>query len=99
MLGKDPGPTLRGIIEPQNLPRAYGGELEWVFEDEPALDEPAKELVDAVPKGPILFVDGKAVRPEVLPEWSVDVVSGKGSEGEEKKRSQEPRRASEESRN
>ncbi|ETW82010.1 phosphatidylinositol transfer protein [Heterobasidion irregulare TC 32-1] len=96
VLGKNPGPTLRGIIEPQDLPRAYGGELEWMFEDEPALDEPAKKLVDAVPKGPILFVDGQAVRPEVLPEWNVNGVNGIGGEEEQNK---ERGRASGESRN
>ncbi|KAI0688840.1 CRAL/TRIO domain-containing protein [Earliella scabrosa] len=63
ILGKDPGATLRTLIEPQDLPKAYGGELDWKFEDEPALDDAAKALIGEMPKGPVLFVDGKVVRP------------------------------------
>ena len=64
VLGKDPGPTLRQLIDPVNLPKAYGGELEWKFEDEPALDEDAKSLLGEMPKGPVLIEDGKMTRPQ-----------------------------------
>ena len=63
ILGKDPGATLRTLIEPQDLPKAYGGELDWKFEDEPALDAPAKEAIGEMPKGPAVFVDGKVIQP------------------------------------
>ncbi|THH14014.1 hypothetical protein EW146_g6271 [Bondarzewia mesenterica] len=79
VLGKDPGPTLRTIIDAKDLPQLYGGELEWTFSDEPALDEHAKVLVDEVPKGPITFVDGKAVRPEVPKRQSSESQEGRYS--------------------
>lgn len=64
VLGKDPGPTLRTLIDPANLPRAYGGELEWKFEDEPILDDDAKKLIGEMPKGPVLLENGKVTRPQ-----------------------------------
>lgn len=59
VLGKDPGPTLRTLIDPADLPKAYGGELEWTFEDEPALDDAAKGVIGEMPKGPVVFEDGR----------------------------------------
>ena len=59
MLGRDPGPALREIIDPKDLPKRYGGELDWEFEDEPYLDEDAKRMIGHMPKGPAAFVDGK----------------------------------------
>ncbi|KAK7676368.1 hypothetical protein QCA50_020672 [Cerrena zonata] len=64
VLGKDPGPTLRTLIDPANLPKTYGGELEWKFEDEPALDQDAKNLIGEMPKGPVLLENGKVTRPQ-----------------------------------
>ncbi|KAI0078216.1 CRAL/TRIO domain-containing protein [Panus rudis PR-1116 ss-1] len=64
ILGKDPGPTLRTLIEPSDLPKSYGGELDWKFEDEPALDDAAREMIGEMPKGPVVFEDGKVVRPQ-----------------------------------
>lgn len=63
MLGKEPGPALRTLIDPKDLPKPYGGDLDWKFEDEPALDDDAKALIGEMPKGPAAFVDGKVVRP------------------------------------
>lgn len=64
MLGRDPGKALRQLIDPQNLPAVYGGELEWVFEDEPSLDS---EIVAAIgqmlPKGPTIFTEGQGLQP------------------------------------
>lgn len=63
VLGRDPGPTLRTLIDVQNLPKAYGGELEWTFEDEPSLDEDARKAVGGeMPRGPAIFVDGRVER-------------------------------------
>ena len=63
VLGKDPGPTLRNLIDPQDLPKPYGGELEWKYEDEPSLDAPVKEAIGEMPRGPAVFLDGKVVQP------------------------------------
>ena len=63
VLGRDPGPTLCTLIDVQNLPKAYGGELEWAFEDEPSLDEDARKAVGGeMPRGPAIFVDGQVER-------------------------------------
>ena len=60
--------TLRSFIDPPNLPKDYGGELEWQWQDLPNLDGPARELMDKLhqdtvegqvfPKGPIIFEKG-----------------------------------------
>ncbi|KAJ6150566.1 hypothetical protein N7471_001765, partial [Penicillium samsonianum] len=60
--------TLRSFIDPPNLPKAYGGELDWQWQDLPNLDGPAKELMDKLhqdtaegqvfPKGSIIFERG-----------------------------------------
>ena len=39
--------------------------MEWKFEDEPSLDDAAKELIGEMPKGPVVFEDGNVVRPPV----------------------------------
>ncbi|KIL67953.1 hypothetical protein M378DRAFT_73147 [Amanita muscaria Koide BX008] len=62
VLGKDPGPKLREMIDPNDLPKVYGGELEWRFGDEPKLDEDAERVIKAMPKGPAIFVDGTVVK-------------------------------------
>jgi hypothetical protein len=55
-------------MEADSLPQVYGGTLPFMFEDEPILDDPARELLGStkIPRGPIVFVDGKVVRPEVI---------------------------------
>ncbi|KAG6876951.1 hypothetical protein C0992_011237 [Termitomyces sp. T32_za158] len=64
VLGKDPGPTLRNLIHAPDLPKPYGGELEWKFEDEPNLDDDAKAALNGImPKGPVVYADGAAVKP------------------------------------
>ncbi|KAJ5674768.1 CRAL/TRIO domain-containing protein [Penicillium maclennaniae] len=55
-------------INPSDLPKEYGGELEWQWRDQPDLDESARELVDEVyhktnrggvfSKGPLIFQGG-----------------------------------------
>ncbi|KAI0064179.1 CRAL/TRIO domain-containing protein [Artomyces pyxidatus] len=68
VLGSKPGPELLKYIDAQNLPRAYGGELEFEYTDEPVLDEPTRELLGGkMPRGPIVFQDGKPSRPDGFP--------------------------------
>ncbi|KIK63120.1 hypothetical protein GYMLUDRAFT_222994 [Collybiopsis luxurians FD-317 M1] len=55
VLGKDPGPMLYNIIEKKDLPKVYGGELEWVYEDGPLLDSDTVEEIGEMPKGPVVF--------------------------------------------
>lgn len=64
VLGKDPGETLCSIIHVKDLPKKYGGELEWKFEDEPYLDEDARKVLGEMPKGPFIFEDGAVMRPK-----------------------------------
>jgi hypothetical protein len=63
ILGKNPGDTLRNLVDTKDLPKPYGGDLEWEFSDEPSLDEQAKKVLGMMPKGPAMFVDGTVVRP------------------------------------
>jgi hypothetical protein len=61
VLGADPGPTLREIIKAEDLPRVYGGELEWKYEDEPSLDKEVQGMIEAetLPPGPLVWENGK----------------------------------------
>ncbi|KAH9073372.1 hypothetical protein EDB83DRAFT_2356836 [Lactarius deliciosus] len=70
VLGADPSPVLLQLMDADSLPQVYGGTLPFTFEDEPILDTPARELLgsDEIPRGPIVFVDGKVARPEGHPE-------------------------------
>ncbi|KAI6042630.1 CRAL/TRIO domain-containing protein [Pisolithus marmoratus] len=61
VLGKNPGDFLRQLIATEDLPAVYGGELPWVFEDEPCLDSEALRVVKVMPKGPVAFVEGQVV--------------------------------------
>lgn len=80
VLGSDPGPTLRNIIDAKNLPKPYGGALDWKFEDEPNLDDEAKNAIgqDTMVKGPALFVDGKVARPQPVGE-AMPAANGNGT--------------------
>ncbi|KAN0118395.1 CRAL-TRIO domain containing protein [Russula decolorans] len=66
VLGANPGPALLELMDTDSLPQVYGGALPFTFEDEPILDDPARNLLGSnkIPPGPIIFVDGKVVRPE-----------------------------------
>ncbi|KAH9971986.1 CRAL/TRIO domain-containing protein [Lactifluus volemus] len=66
ILGADPGPTLLQLMGPDSLPQVYGGTLPFNFEDEPMLDDPAREFLgsDTLPRGPLVVVHGKVARPE-----------------------------------
>ncbi|KAF8736038.1 hypothetical protein AX14_000981 [Amanita brunnescens Koide BX004] len=63
VLGKDMGPKLREVIHAKDLPKIYGGELDWSYEDAPSLDEAARQVIREMPKGPIIFVDGAPAKP------------------------------------
>ncbi|KAG9315548.1 CRAL/TRIO domain-containing protein [Chiua virens] len=63
VLGRDPGETLRGLINEEDLPESYGGRLKWVFEDEPCLDDDIQKAVGEMPKGTATFAGGNIVRP------------------------------------
>lgn len=64
VLGRDPGPELRKIIDNENIPKSYGGELDFNFEDEPNLDQASKDAIGEIPKGPVIFKDGIVVKPQ-----------------------------------
>ncbi|KXN83114.1 Sec14 cytosolic factor [Leucoagaricus sp. SymC.cos] len=66
VLGKEPGPRLLEIINSEDLPKPYGGALDWKYEDEPKLDDTARELIQEMPKGPVIFEHGKVERPSAL---------------------------------
>lgn len=59
--------TLEAFIEPRNIPRAYGGELEFKWGDDPVLDPTIRERatweggVEGFPKGALYWrdVEGK----------------------------------------
>lgn len=64
VLGNDPGPVLRTFIDPKDLPRSYGGELDWKFGDLPVLDDAAKAALGGeLPRGPWIFVNGEVRKP------------------------------------
>ncbi|PPR04499.1 hypothetical protein CVT24_013105 [Panaeolus cyanescens] len=61
VLGRDLGSALRELVDAENLPKVYGGELEWVFTDEPSLDGDTKQLIGEMPKGAVIFANGKTL--------------------------------------
>lgn len=62
VFGAEPGAELQEVIPAENLPKAYGGQQEWKYEDEPMLDEEIKAKIGRdETKGPVLWEDGKVV--------------------------------------
>ncbi|RXW22860.1 hypothetical protein EST38_g2987 [Candolleomyces aberdarensis] len=58
VLGKEPGSTLLNLVDAANLPKIYGGELDWTFtSDGPNLDDEIKAVLPGgeMPKGPAVF--------------------------------------------
>ncbi|KAF5377368.1 hypothetical protein D9757_008018 [Collybiopsis confluens] len=47
--------TLTQFVDSKDLPKIYGGELEWEFTDEPLLDEDTTKEIREMPKGPVVF--------------------------------------------
>ncbi|EKM79113.1 hypothetical protein AGABI1DRAFT_106707 [Agaricus bisporus var. burnettii JB137-S8] len=62
ILGKDPGSNLLELIDAEDLPKTYGGTFEWNFE-EPSLDDAAKKVLGEMPRGPVIFENGKLEQP------------------------------------
>lgn len=58
---------MRELIHSKDLPKSYGGGLEWNFEDEPNLDDEASAAIAHMPKGPVIFVNGAVSHPEKEP--------------------------------
>ncbi|EJD53812.1 CRAL/TRIO domain-containing protein [Auricularia subglabra TFB-10046 SS5] len=58
VLGTEPGPELLKHVDAADLPKIYGGELDWSLIDPPKLDESARALLqrDEFPDGPFVFV-------------------------------------------
>ncbi|KAI0132413.1 CRAL-TRIO domain-containing protein [Xylariales sp. AK1849] len=73
-------PVLSSFIETRNIPKAYGGELEWDFFDEPRWDDPEFQRIitwengyTAIPHGPMyLRPRGDGTRLELLAVGSKD---------------------------
>ncbi|KAJ7658571.1 CRAL/TRIO domain-containing protein [Mycena rosella] len=63
ILGKNPTEKLLELFDAENLPRAYGGTLDWEFYAPPILDAAATAAIGTMPEGPAIFVDDKVVRP------------------------------------
>lgn len=55
---------MRHLIDSEDLPKPYGGELEWEYGNEPSLDGESRKVIGEMPKGPALFVDGAVTRPQ-----------------------------------
>jgi hypothetical protein len=60
--GPDQGRELMEVIPKENLPKCYGGEMDWTYEDEPMLDDEIKAKIGAERiQGPVVWEDGKMV--------------------------------------
>ncbi|KAJ7465272.1 CRAL/TRIO domain-containing protein [Mycena latifolia] len=63
ILGKNPTETLLTLIDAENLPRQYGGTLEWEFFSAPNIDAAVIDVIGEMPKGPAVFVNGTVGKP------------------------------------
>ncbi len=43
------------FMHEKDLPKVYGGQLEWVYENAPALDEDAEQEIGLMPEGPVVL--------------------------------------------
>lgn len=57
---------LKDLIDESNLPKPYGGELPWHFEDDPLLDDEIRDSITQMPQGPAIFRDGNCILGESL---------------------------------
>jgi len=63
ILGKNHAAGIASLIEPSELPKRYGGELDWEFEDGPLLDDEMRKILPEMPRGPFVFDgDDKTVK-------------------------------------
>ncbi|ORY83546.1 CRAL-TRIO domain-containing protein [Leucosporidium creatinivorum] len=58
-------PTLLKYIDASNIPKRYGGELDWDFGDPVSLDDESKKALglDVLPRGPVRFTEREGFRP------------------------------------
>ncbi|TDL23192.1 CRAL/TRIO domain-containing protein [Rickenella mellea] len=63
ILGRDSASTLLTLVNAPDLPKTYGGELDWKFGDAPNLDDEATKVLGELPRGSVIFVDGAVTRP------------------------------------
>lgn len=62
LFGSEPGAELQEVIPVECLPKAYGGQLDWKYEDEPMLDDEIKAKIGAESfRGPALWEDGRMI--------------------------------------
>jgi hypothetical protein len=54
--------VLQQFIDSADLPKEYGGQLDWQYGDPPLLDKAAQEAIGKVPTCPCWFKDGKVIR-------------------------------------
>ncbi|KLO17347.1 CRAL/TRIO domain-containing protein, partial [Schizopora paradoxa] len=55
ILGKNHATAIASLIEPSELPKQYGGKLDWKFLDAPLLDDEMKKVLPEMPRGPFVF--------------------------------------------
>jgi len=65
-------------IDPENLPRAYGGKLNWSFDQPPNLDASVKEALKLTggiyPKGPWALINGvPVIGKDIIPVMKGDI--------------------------
>ncbi|KAH6911555.1 CRAL-TRIO domain-containing protein [Coprinopsis sp. MPI-PUGE-AT-0042] len=62
----DMATTLLSLIEAQDLPKVYGGELEWSFSGQPVFDDETLQVLPSgkMPAGTVVFKDGKLFKPD-----------------------------------
>lgn len=58
-------PTLLKYVDASNIPKRYGGSLDWDFGDAVSLDEESKKALglETLPRGPVRFSDEEGFRP------------------------------------
>jgi hypothetical protein len=52
------------LIDAENLPKTYGGNMEWKFENDPDLDQVAKDVIGEWPRRPSIFKHGEVRLPD-----------------------------------
>lgn len=63
VLDSNPGPTLKQIIKPEDIPKIYGGELDWKYEDDPKLDNELQAVVgQELPPGPLIWQNDTIIK-------------------------------------
>lgn len=69
VLSKDNmAPTLLSLIDAKDLPKIYGGELDWEF-GQPIFDDETMKVLPSgkMPAGTVIFKDGKLYKPDGTP--------------------------------